>query len=174
MSANGAQDNPERLLFDVWLVSRATTALLDAALAPAGLTADEFALHSALHHLGAATPSQLAELLAIPPTTISTHVRRLERQGHLARLRNPDDGRSAFLHLTAAGEAAYHRARALFLPVHARIAAILALPVADVQAALTALDRAVRQARAEREAARDGGIGSTVGEASPTQPIRVR
>ena len=74
------------------------------------------------------------------------------------RLPNPDDGRSAFLTLTTAGEAAYRRARALFLPAHARIAELLALPVADVQAALTALDRAVRQTRAERDAALEGGV----------------
>ena len=36
------------MLFDVWLVSRATTGLLDAALAPSGLTADEFGVYSVL------------------------------------------------------------------------------------------------------------------------------
>ena len=36
------------VLFDVWLVSRATTGLLDAALAPTGLTADEFGVYSVL------------------------------------------------------------------------------------------------------------------------------
>ena len=65
MSENPAQANPERLLFDIWLVSRATTGLLDAALAPVGLTADEFALHSALHHAGSVTPSQLAERVRV-------------------------------------------------------------------------------------------------------------
>jgi DNA-binding MarR family transcriptional regulator len=149
---NAAMD-PERLLFDIWLVSRATEALLDEALASAGLTADEFALHSALHHAAPVTPSRLAELLALPPTTVSTHVRRLERRGALERLPNPDDGRSAFLRLTPAGEATYQRARTLFLPVHARIATSLGAAAADVQASLATLDRAVRQARDGRESA---------------------
>ena len=36
------------VLFDVWLVSRATTGMLDAALAATGLTADEFGVYSVL------------------------------------------------------------------------------------------------------------------------------
>jgi DNA-binding MarR family transcriptional regulator len=159
MSENSAQANPERLLFDIWLVSRATTGLLDATLAPVALTADEFALHSALHHAGSVTPSQLAELLAIPPTTISTHIRRLERRGAIVRIPNPADGRSAFLRLTAQGTATYHEARALFLPVHARISEVLTLSVADAQAVLAALSRAVRQTHDEREAGREEATG---------------
>jgi hypothetical protein len=122
MSENRAQDNPERLLFDIWLVSRATTGLLDAALAPVGLTADEFALHST-------------------------------------------DGRSAFLQLTDQGEAAYHQAREIFVPIHERIAAILTVSVGDAQAMLAELSRAIHQAHAEREA----GQGET--GADTTAPL---
>lgn len=161
MSDDAAQANPERLLFDIWLVSRATTGLLDATLAPVGLTADEFALHSALHHTGSVTPSRLAELLAIPPTTISTHIRRLERRGAIVRVPNPADGRSAFLQLTGEGEATYQRARALFLPLHERIAALLTLSVADAQAVLGALSRAVYQTHEEQNAGRDQTPGDT-------------
>ncbi len=153
MSGEQAQTGTERLLFEVWLVTRATTALLDAALAPVGLTAEEFALYSALYRAGTVTPSQLAELLAAPPTTASTHIRRLERRGDLARATNPADGRSALLRLTASGEATYHRARALFYPVHDRVVRALALPVADVQASLAALTAAVRVIRDEQAAA---------------------
>jgi DNA-binding MarR family transcriptional regulator len=155
MSENSVQVNPERLLFDIWLVSRATTGLLDAALAPVGLTADEFALHSALHHTGSVTPSRLAELLAIPPTTISTHLRRLEQRGAIVRVRNPADGRSAFLQLTDQGEATYHRAREIFVPLHERIAAILTVSVGDAQTMLAELSRAIHQTHEEREAAAD-------------------
>lgn len=158
MSDGNTQANPERLLFDLWLVSRAAATLLDAALAPAGVTADEFALHSALHHAAPVTPSRLAELLAIPPTTVSTHIRRLERRGALERLPNPDDGRSAYLRLTPAGEATYQRARTLFLPIHARIAEALGAVAADAQASLAALDRAVRRARDGRESAPTQGL----------------
>ncbi len=151
MNEAAVQPNPERLLFDIWLVSRATTGVLDAALAPLGLTADEFALHSALHHTGPVTPSHLAELLAIPPTTISTHVRRLEQRGAIQRIPNPADGRSAFLQLTAQGTAAYHQARAIFLPIHAQIEAALTVSVDAAQAVLAALHQAIRQTREARE-----------------------
>ena len=161
MGEDGAQRNPEPLLFEVWLVARATTALLDAALAPAGLTADEFALYSALHHAGTLTPSALAQLLAVPPTTVSSYVRRLEQRGDLARATNPADRRSALLRLTPRGEAAYRTAGALFYPVHDRVAQVLARPVAEVQAALAALNHAVRLTRAERAPAPGGRDPST-------------
>ncbi len=166
MSEDPKQSPPRRLLFDVWLVSRATAALLDAELAPAGLTADEFALYSALHLAETVTPSQLAELLAIPPTTVSTHIRRLERRGDLARVTNPADRRSALLRLTPAGETAYRRAGALFAPIYNRVAQALALPAPEVQAALAALNDAVRLIRAEREL----GAAPRVGE-TPPDPV---
>ena len=82
------------VLFDVWLVSRATFAVLDAALAPSGLTADEFAIYSVLTSTDAMTPSELARWMAAPLTTVSSYIKRFEGRGHVTRVENPDDGRS--------------------------------------------------------------------------------
>lgn len=63
--------------------------------------------------------------MAAPPTTVSSYVKRLESRGHLERRRNPDDGRSFVLRLTAEGRAAHQAAGLAFLPVLARVEAHL-------------------------------------------------
>lgn len=105
------------VLFDVWLVSRATFAVLDTALAPSGLTADEFAIYSVLTSTDAMTPSELARWMAAPLTSMSSYIKRFESRGHINRVAHPDDGRSYRLQLTAAGRAAHRTAGKLFQPV---------------------------------------------------------
>lgn len=109
-------DGLDNVLFDVWLVSRATTAMLDALLAPSGIDSDEFAVYSMLRSKEGMTPSELAHWMAAPPTTVSSYVKRFEARGHVRRLRNPDDGRSYRLHLTDDGRKAHAAAARLFLP----------------------------------------------------------
>jgi DNA-binding MarR family transcriptional regulator len=134
------------LLFDVWVVANSTRALLDRALRPSGLSAEEFALYSAIRRDGGITPTDLASLLALPPTTVSSVVARLERRGHVRRDRHPGDGRSYRLRLTAAGQAAHAAAGALFAPVLGRVEAVLSLPPGQARAVLAAIDTAVRAA----------------------------
>jgi DNA-binding MarR family transcriptional regulator len=127
------------VLFDVWLASKATTGLLDAALAPSGLTADEFGIYSVLGSTDAMTPTELARWLSAPPTTVSSIVKRLEGRGHLVRERNPADGRSSILRLTEEGRAAHQAAGARFLPVLGDVVAGLGRDEASVRRALTRL-----------------------------------
>jgi DNA-binding MarR family transcriptional regulator len=105
------------VLFDVWLVSRGVHGLLDAALAPSGLTADEFGIYSVLTKSESMTPSELGRWMSAPLTTVSSYVKRLEGRGHVRRERNPLDGRSYVLRLTPEGRAAHRAAGACFLPV---------------------------------------------------------
>jgi DNA-binding MarR family transcriptional regulator len=107
----------DNVLFDVWLVSRATTALLDEALRTSGLDSDEFAIYSVLASKEHMTPTELARWMSAPPTTVSSYVKRFEQRGHVAKTPNPDDGRSYRLSLTPAGRRAHRAAGALFLPV---------------------------------------------------------
>ena len=114
----GVRPDGTTLLLDVWLVSRAATGLLDDALAPSGLTADEFAVYSMLSGSDeGSTPSELAGWMAAPPTTVSSYVKRFEGRGHVERTPNPDDRRSYRVRLTAAGRAAHLDAAQRFLPV---------------------------------------------------------
>jgi DNA-binding MarR family transcriptional regulator len=124
----------DNVLFNVWLVSRATTGVLDRALRDGPLDSDEFALYSLLLAGDGATPSELATWMVAPPTTVSSYVKRLEARGHAVREPNPDDRRSYRLRLTGAGVDAHHEAGALFLPMLAAVRAELGddeQPVAD-------------------------------------------
>lgn len=131
------------VLFDVWLVSRATTGALDAALEPAGLTADEFAIYSVLRSPSAMTPSELARWMCAPLTTVSSYVKRLEGRGHVTREKHPDDGRSYVLRLTPAGRRAHRAAGARFAPVLERVVAELGSEEPAVRRALAALHRSL-------------------------------
>ena len=82
-------DRLDNVLFDVWLVSRATTAWLDEVLAPSGLDSDEFAMYSVLRSREGMTPSELAHWMAAPATTVSSYVKRFEAKGHVEPLAEP-------------------------------------------------------------------------------------
>ncbi len=105
------------VLFDVWLVSRATTALIDDAVHASGIDADEFAIYSVLASNGGMTPTELAHWMSAPATTVSSYVKRFERRGHVRRDPNPDDGRSYRVALTVAGRRVHAAAGDLFRPV---------------------------------------------------------
>ena len=127
------------MTFMVWLTSRATGDLLDAALAPAGLDGDEFAIYSVLTAAPSITPTELARWMAAPPTTVSSYVKRFEARGHVQREPNPGDRRSYRIKLTPSGRRTYRAAAALFAPLRTRVAEGLGAQEADVREALVTL-----------------------------------
>lgn len=135
------------MLFGVWLVSRSTTALLDSALRPSGLDADEFAVYSLLMSADTVTPGALARWMAAPPTTVSSYVKRMESRGHVERVVNPGDRRSYDLRLTDAGREAHRAAGLLFLPALERLLDALGRAEPRVRAALKSLRGAVEDVR---------------------------
>src|SRR5450759_3128382 len=146
----GARADGRTLLFDVWVVANSTRALLDDALRPSGLNAEEVQLYRALRRAGGLTSTERAALMAFPPTTVSSIVARLERRGHVRRARNPDDARSYRIQLTPAGRATHSAAAKLFAPVLAGVKAALTLPIAEALAALAAINSAVHVAKPHR------------------------
>jgi DNA-binding MarR family transcriptional regulator len=139
LSSTEISDRKVDSLFLVWLVSRSTVDLLDTALSPAGVTADEFAIYSILASAPGITPTELARWMAAPPTTVSSYVKRLETRGHLTRQTHPRDRRSYRIALSPDGEASYREARALFAPVRAAVARALGADERDVRNALMRL-----------------------------------
>ena len=137
----------DNVLFDVWLVSRATTAMLDEALAPSGIDSDEFAIYSVLRSTDGMTPSELAHWMAAPTTTVSSYIKRFEGRGHVRRSANPDDGRWYRLHLTDAGTRAHGRAARLFVPVLASVNGRLGSAAAKTHERLRALHDIVLEVR---------------------------
>src|ERR687897_681728 len=93
LSAQEVRDEDVDVTFMVWLTSRATADLLDAVLAPAGLSGDEFAIYSVLTAAPSITPTELARWMAAPPTTVSSYVKRFAARGHVKRKLNPSDRR---------------------------------------------------------------------------------
>ena len=138
----------DNVLFGVWLVCRSTTDLLDSALRPSGLDADEFAVYSLLISTDAVTPSALAKWMAAPATTVSSYVKRMEGRGHIERVANPADRRSYRLRLTDAGRQSHQAAAALFLPVLESLHGALGTAEPRVHRALTSIRRAVDIVRA--------------------------
>jgi DNA-binding MarR family transcriptional regulator len=132
------------ILFDVWLLYRATAAELDVALASSGLNADEFAIYSVLMSADTMTPSELARWMSAPPTSVSSYVKRFEGRGHLERVRHPDDGRSFVLRLTPAGRRAHAAAAARFVPVRDRVSAELGAREATIRRDLARLQATLR------------------------------
>jgi DNA-binding MarR family transcriptional regulator len=93
------------LLLQPYVVAQLTGAVVEQVVAGSGVTASEYAVTSWLKLHGTATPSQLAQDLGIPPTTLSSMLERLVAKKQLRRVRHPEDGRSALLELTAQGKA---------------------------------------------------------------------
>lgn len=131
------------VLFDTWLVSRAVHALIDDAIEASGLDADEFAIYSTLASGNGVTPTELAQWMAAPSTTVSSYVKRFERRGHVERVPNPDDRRSYRLQLTATGRDAHRTAGELFAPTLAEVEETLGPEVPSTHQRLLALRRAV-------------------------------
>src|SRR5512134_3328730 len=69
------------------------------------MSPDRFAVQSMIGALGPITPGELARRLGMAPTTVSSWLARLERDGVVGRSPNPDDGRSQLVELTARGRA---------------------------------------------------------------------
>jgi DNA-binding MarR family transcriptional regulator len=133
----------DNVLFEVWLVSRATTALLDERLRDTPLNADEFAIYSVLSSKDAMTPGELAAWMSAPATTVSSYVKRFEQRGHVERETNPADKRSYRIRLTARGRAAHAAAADVFLPALRSVETALGPRAATVARALRALRAAL-------------------------------
>ena len=102
------------VLLQVFVVGQLSGELLGRALRDAGLSPDHFAVLSVISSIGPITPSELARLLGMPPTTVSTWVRRLSARREITRRVNPDDGRSALLEVAPAGKTAIEKAQPAF------------------------------------------------------------
>jgi DNA-binding MarR family transcriptional regulator len=106
---------------------------------------DGFGVYSAIGSLGRVTPKDLAELVGMPPTTLSGHIERLVRQGVVRRIENPADGRSYLLELTGEGLDAFRAGGKGLHRVLDALATHLDRPADEVLDALEALDAALRR-----------------------------
>jgi DNA-binding MarR family transcriptional regulator len=92
------------VLFRLFILGQLGNDLLGRAMAGLQVQPNDFAVLSAIRAYQPITPSRLAALLGMPPTTLSSYLRRLEGRRLVRRKSNPEDGRSSLLELTRTGD----------------------------------------------------------------------
>ena len=136
------------LLFDLFAASQQVKSLLAAAMADAGMRADDYAVYSALFEFEPLTPTELGRVVGMPATTASHYVRAMRERGDLRETRNPSDSRSRMLELSATGRTAHRRASLAFEEAYRRFVARIADPE-DARQALLEIEEAAAAALAE-------------------------
>jgi DNA-binding MarR family transcriptional regulator len=99
------------------------------------------------------TPTELALESGLRPTTLRDLVGEMIDRGHVRRRKNPDDGRSHFLVVTAAGRRFIDESAPALAAVQKELEARLDTSLEDMRPSLTALRRAARSALAPEESA---------------------
>jgi DNA-binding MarR family transcriptional regulator len=132
--ARFGREHPNVLL-QAFAIQNLSRELLQRAFAGVPIDPREWGVLSILRVFGPQTPTALAAFLGMAPTTLSSLIARLARRRLVRRRRNPSDGRSYLLEVTARGEAVFQAAGPRF------------------QAALEQVDAALGE---RRDAALDG------------------
>jgi DNA-binding MarR family transcriptional regulator len=143
------------VLIQVFIVDQLAATLLNQRFAGLALNSGDFALASVIRVFGPITPTELSGMLGIAPTTLSSRLQRLEERREIRRRRNPRDGRSYLIEVTALGR---RRVEACFPAFSGTLASIREQLGEDrlgqVLDALAQLETALREAMAEARAAR--------------------
>jgi len=113
-----------------------------------------FAVYSVIGAAEPVTPTHLAEILGMPPTSLSYVIRQMHERGHLRRVRNPDDGRSVLLKLTPKGRRVLDDALTGFVTAISRFRRELEVDEAELLRHLEAMSGALERAIASTEHAR--------------------
>lgn len=140
---------PERrisLSFDVFAVSQRLGAYLDRALDGTGIRPAEYAVYSLMLEAGPRTPSELAAMLGMPPSTLSTYLGAMLSREDARRIPNPADGRSVRVVLTDRGRAVVRRVNPPFSRAHQALDASLDRPAEEIRAVLVGLGEAIERA----------------------------
>jgi len=100
-----AATQPRRLtlLYQVWLLTQASSRFMRLALAGTGMRGEEYGLYSYLYANGPRTLTQAAQDLGQPLTTLATLLAPCIASAEIARRSHPRDGRAKLLELTDAG-----------------------------------------------------------------------
>jgi len=132
------------LFLEVYVLAQLVGRLVGDGVAPTGLSATEHAVHSAIAVLGSVTPTELARRLGLPATTLSAIIAQLAERGEVRRARNPADGRSYVLELSARGRRTHDQASRAVQERRQRVADRLAEAEEAVLQSLLQLEAALR------------------------------
>jgi DNA-binding MarR family transcriptional regulator len=140
------REPPRSLLLDVYAAAQLTDQLIGRELETVGVTPQLFALLSAVRIHGPISPTDLAEEIGYPFTTLTDRLDRLVERGHIRREPNPDDRRSHLVSVTPDGEALARRAGPAVKRTMSLVDRHLQLSLDDVTRAVTELHHALRDA----------------------------
>ena len=145
-------DPPQRrisLPFDIFELSTRLGTYLGRALEGTGVRPAEYAVYSLMLEAGPRTPSELAAMLGMPLSTMSTYIGSMLARGDAKRIPNPSDGRSVRVVLTDRGRGVVRTVNPPFTRAVAALEASLDAPVGDVRAVLRGVLEAIERADAE-------------------------
>ena len=148
------------LSFDIFAASQRLGTYLDRALEGTGVRPVEYAVYSLMLEAGPRTPTELAAMLGMPLSTVSTYLTAMLRRGDARRIPNPADGRSVRVVLTDRGRGVVRMVNPPFTRAHLALEASLERPVGDVRAILAEIVEAIDRAEAllETERSHDAGV----------------
>ena len=147
MTERPFRPNPFLLSF---MIAESIRELLRPAAEAQGLTAADFAVQSFVRANEPITPTAIADLLGMAPTTVSAHVRRMVARGHARKTPNPDDRRSYLLELTPDGREAVAAVVPALERALEEVERELPVPVVEVQDAMLAFADALGHVAAKR------------------------
>ena len=150
------------VLFRLFILGQLADNLLGRAMKGLRVVPNDFAVLSAIGALEPVMPSRLAALLGMPPTTLSSYLRRLETARLVRRKPNPDDGRSSLLELTKTGGTRVRSAVPALQGSVARVHERLDYSPRELDLALDRLEDAIRAVIAT-SAGSPGGRRRTAG-----------
>lgn len=103
--ARDRDDGTLSLMRDVWALGHALEVASRRMLDELGVTGPQRLVLRVVGERPGITPGEIASNLMLHPSTLTGIVRRLEREGFLARASDPKDGRRVRCRLTARGRA---------------------------------------------------------------------
>ena len=140
-------------LLRLFTIAQQTGRLMQVAMADSPLEPPDFAVYSWLRLVGPVTPTRLAADLGMRQPTLSNYLKRMTDRGHLRRRRNPLDGRSQLVSLTASGRRVTERSFPGFTAAISTFRAHLDVPEEELARVLGSLSDSLDRAVGELEQA---------------------
>jgi DNA-binding MarR family transcriptional regulator len=168
------------VLLRLFILGQLADDLLGRSMTGLRVLPNDFAVLSAIGALEPVMPSRLAALLGMPPTTLSSYLRRLEAARLVRRKPNPNDGRSSLLELTKSGKTRVRSAVPALQGSVARVHERLDYSPRELDLALDRLEDALRAVLATsagppgRARRRTAGRKARPGESGPRPGQRAR
>ena len=133
----------QQLLLKAATTSQYVARVVEQHLEPIGIPGYLLALVTHVHHHAPVTPSEISRASGVPMTTLRDNIQRLVDRRLVRRTRNPDDGRSYLLVLTARGETMIRAADPALAEAYRALRRLLPRPLVDYERMLDELNPAL-------------------------------